>query len=174
MSQFAIARTATIAASPEVVFALIQDLHEWEAWSPWQEIDPNMDQTYSGPDAGVGAEMEWSGNKDAGQGRMTVVTAEPDLVEIDIEFIKPFPAKNRSHFTIAGRPDGTEVRWTMTGTQNFLMKVMFTVFKMEQSIGADFERGLARLKAVAEAPNAVDAGVGTDAEAAKDAGNATD
>lgn len=41
------------------VRALIGDLHTWESWSPWQELDPAMQQTYSGAERGVGAKMAW-------------------------------------------------------------------------------------------------------------------
>lgn len=151
MTDFSISRSITIAAPASEVFAHLQDLHRWEAWSPWQELDPNMTQTYSGADAGVGAVMEWEGDKNADAGRMTVVTADPELVEIDIAFIKPFKTTNRSHFALSETDNNTTVTWTMTGKQNLLMKVMFKVMKMEKSIGADFERGLSRLKTVVEA-----------------------
>lgn len=38
----------------------------------------------------------------------------------------------------------------MSGEQTLLTKILFKVFKMEQNIGKDFERGLARLKTLAE------------------------
>ena len=50
-AEFHIARTATIAAPPAVVFAQVNDLHQWEAWSPYQKLDPAMRQTYAGPPA---------------------------------------------------------------------------------------------------------------------------
>ncbi|MEY2465687.1 MAG: hypothetical protein QOD03_208, partial [Verrucomicrobiota bacterium] len=34
-SDFRVTRSATIPASPEAVFAQVNDLHAWEAWSPW-------------------------------------------------------------------------------------------------------------------------------------------
>ncbi|WP_237232640.1 SRPBCC family protein [Rothia nasisuis] len=143
-------RSTLIEAPLEVVQPLIADLHHWESWSPWQELDPAMRQAYSGAERGVGAKMAWAGNKKAGEGRMTVVTVQDDLVEIDIEFIKPWAAKNRSHFKLQPTEGGTAVAWSMSGEQNLMMKVMFKVFNMQKRIGADFERGLARLKAVAE------------------------
>lgn len=150
MTDFSVSRSITITAPATEVFAYLQDLHRWEVWSPWQELDVDMTQTYSGSDSGVGAVMEWEGDKNAGAGRMTVVTAEPELVEIDIAFIKPFKTTNRSHFTLSETDNNTTVTWTMTGKQNLLMKTMFKVMKIDKSIGADFERGLSRLKAVVE------------------------
>lgn len=151
MTPFAITRSTTINAPAAEIQPLIADLHEWEHWSPWQEADPNMSQTYSGPSTGVGAHMRWSGNKKAGEGRMTVVTADPTLVEVDLQFIKPFAATNRSHFRLDEADGSTTVHWTMTGEQNLFMKVMFRLMNMEKQIGKDFDRGLAKLKARAEA-----------------------
>ncbi|MDO4252654.1 MAG: SRPBCC family protein [Rothia sp. (in: high G+C Gram-positive bacteria)] len=146
---FLVARETTIAASPARVRDYLRNLHSWEGWSPWQELDPAMSQTYTGPQEGVGASMSWEGNKKAGAGSMRVVTDQDDLVEVDIEFRQPFPAKNRSHFRLlpaAHDSEKTLVRWEMTGKQNLIMKVMFIVFRMKKSISQDFDRGLAKLK----------------------------
>lgn len=37
---FRIERTTAIKAPPEKIFALINDFHQWESWSPWEKIDP--------------------------------------------------------------------------------------------------------------------------------------
>lgn len=146
-------RSATIHASIEQVRSTINNLHAWEQWSPWQQLDPEMAQTYTGPESGPGAQMHWVGNKKAGEGRMTVVHDTPTLVEVDIQFIKPFPAQNRSHFelvSVGEHNEHTEVTWKMTGKQSAFMKVMFKVMKMERSIGNDFSRGLAALDAAVQ------------------------
>lgn len=150
MTNTLLTRSTVIDAPVDQVRALIEDLHAWEGWSPWQELDPAMQQAYSGAECGVGAKMAWVGNKKAGEGRMTVVTVQDDLVEVDIEFVKPWAAQNRSHFKLQPTEGGTAVAWSMSGEQNLMMKVMFKVFNMQKRIGADFERGLARLKAAAE------------------------
>lgn len=150
MTNTFLTRSTVIDAPLERVRSLIENLHAWESWSPWQELDPAMQQTYSGAERGVGAKMAWAGNKKAGEGRMTVVTVEDNLVQVDIEFIKPWAAKNRSHFKLQPTEGGTAVAWSMSGEQNLMMKVMFKVFNMQKRIGADFERGLARLKSAAE------------------------
>ncbi|HIY94724.1 MAG TPA: SRPBCC family protein [Candidatus Rothia avicola] len=150
MTHTFLTRSTVIDAPVDQVRVLIEDLHAWESWSPWQELDPAMQQTYSGAERGIGAKMAWAGNKKAGEGRMTVVTVEDNLVEVDIEFIKPWAAQNCSHFKLQPTEGGTAVAWSMSGEQNLIMKAMFKVFNMQKRISADFERGLARLKAAAE------------------------
>ena len=59
---YAVQRSATIAAPADVVFGMINDFHQWEAWSPWAKIDPAMKTTYTGPTgAGVSASSMVSG-----------------------------------------------------------------------------------------------------------------
>src|SRR5207244_11838005 len=70
--EFRVARSTTISAPASAVFAQVNDLHNWEAWSPWAKLDPAMKQTYEGPASGVGAICSWGGNDKVGEGRMTV------------------------------------------------------------------------------------------------------
>src|SRR3954467_10408210 len=94
-SGFRIARSILISAPPQTVFDQINDFHKWEAWSPWLKMDPNVKQTYEGPPSGPGAKYAWSGNKQIGQGRMTILeTNPPTLIRIKLEFIKPFKNTN--------------------------------------------------------------------------------
>jgi len=148
---FRVVRNTTIAAPPAAVFVRVNDLHEWEAWSPWQKIDPAMTQTYDGPPAGVGSSMWWSGDKKVGQGRMTITESRPDdFVRLRLEFIRPFKATNNVEFTLQPQADQTLVTWAMTGERNFFFKAFGLFMSMEKMVGGDFERGLAQLKSVTE------------------------
>jgi hypothetical protein len=81
--EFEVVREATMTASRTAVYGLLVDFHKWREWSPWEEIDPAVSRTYSGPDAGVGAVYEWAGNRKAGAGRMEITDAvEPSKVQI--------------------------------------------------------------------------------------------
>ena len=51
---FRVERSIEIAAAPEVVFDEINSLKKWNAWSPWLARDPSIQNTYDGPDPGVG------------------------------------------------------------------------------------------------------------------------
>ena len=83
-TDFCIKRTATMAAPPEVIFPQVNDLHQWEAWSPWEGIDPNLKRTFEGPATGVGASYAWSGNNKAGEGRMTITERRAsDLIRLE-------------------------------------------------------------------------------------------
>jgi hypothetical protein len=72
-SEFRVERTTTIAAPPPAVFAHVNDLHKWEAWSSWAKLDPNAKVGYEGAPAGKGAAFTWSGKDQVGEGRMMIV-----------------------------------------------------------------------------------------------------
>jgi hypothetical protein len=150
---FHLSRETTIAASAERIHALINDFHEWRAWSPWEGLDPAMDRAYDGPASGVGAVYAWRGNSKAGEGRMEIVESQPQSVGVDLLFAAPMKAHNRVDFTLTPVGDdgrSTHVEWAMTGPQNFVMRIMSKVWSMEKLVGPDLEKGLTKLKQVAE------------------------
>jgi hypothetical protein len=139
-------------APAQVVYEQINDLKKWEAWSPWAEMDPNQKRDLSGPESGTGAVLHWTGNDQVGEGRMTITDSRPnELIQIKLEFLKPWQAVNTSDFEFKSNSDkSTEVTWTMTGQRNFFMK-LFCLFKnMDKMVGGDFEKGLAKLKVLTE------------------------
>ena len=149
--EFRVSRSIDIAAPTPRVHALIDDLHAWRTWSPWEDLDPLMERTYTGADSGVGAIYAWQGNSKAGQGRMEILESDPQHVGIDLLFAAPMKAHNRIDLTMTpADAAGTHVEWTMTGPQNFVMRLMSKFWSMEKMIAPDFEKGLRRLKAAAE------------------------
>ena len=149
---FQIARSTTIAAPADVVFPLINDFHGWAKWSPWAELDPNMKLTYTGAASGPGSVYEWAGNDKVGEGRMTLTDSKPnEKIGIKLEFMKPFTATNTTTFTIKPESGGVTVNWDMAGQNNFMAKAVSLFMNMDKEIGGDFEKGLAKLKSVAEA-----------------------
>jgi len=119
-SEFRVARTANMSAPAPAVFAQVNDFHKWEAWNPWGKLDPAMKQTYQSAPAGTGAVYTWTGNKEVGEGRMTIIESRPyDLIRINLEFFRPFAATNRGEFTF--RPEGnqTSVTWSNDRQKQF-------------------------------------------------------
>jgi hypothetical protein len=148
---YTVQRSTTVQAEPARVYEQVEDFHRWPTWSPWEELDPDMDRSYSGPEKGVGSVYAWSGNRKAGQGRMEITRAdEPSEVHIDLQFIKPFKSSSVTTFVFTPEGDRTNVTWTMTGPRTFGIKLMSLVRSMDKMVGPDFEKGLARLKQVSE------------------------
>ena len=148
---FHVQRAMRIKAPPEKIFALINDLHSWRAWSPYEKKDPAMKRTLGGATNGKGAVYEWEGNKDVGKGRMEITgTSRPSKVVIALDFVRPFEAHNIVEFTLEPNGDSTHVTWAIHGPSPYMSKLMSTFINMDSMIGKDFEAGLANLKAVAE------------------------
>ena len=149
--EFAIRCSADIRAPADRVFSLISDFREWPKWSPWEKLDPNLKRTLSGAEAGRGAVYEWQGDKRVGAGRMEILDSVPhSRIDIKLSFLKPFRAENRTTFAITPVDGASRVLWEMTGTNNFMFKLMGLVMNMDKMVGADFEKGLAAMKAEAE------------------------
>lgn len=150
--EFKISRSAVIAAPADKIFAHVNDLPKWEAWSPWAKLDPNAKSSYEGPSAGVGAIMRWDGNMEVGKGALTIVESRaPQFVKYQLDFEKPMKGTSQSDFTFTPDPNGTLVTWSMYGKNNLIAKMMNLIFNCEKMVGEQFDKGLQNLKAVAEA-----------------------
>jgi carbon monoxide dehydrogenase subunit G len=144
-ADFRIQRTALIAAPAQAVFAQVNDFRKWQAWSPWEKLDPALKRTYEGDT------YAWVGNKKVGEGRMTITESRPgELVRIKLEFFKPFAATNTTEFSFKPEGGGTAVTWSMTGRNNFVAKAVSMFMSMEKMVGGQFEKGLAQMKSIVE------------------------
>lgn len=148
---YTVTRSATIKAPPEKIAALIGDFHNWERWSPWEHLDPGMQRSFAGAPSGTGAVYSWQGDSKVGAGRMEITGLAPArAVRIKLDFLKPFESHNVTEFTLQPQGEQTVLTWNMSGPMPFVSKVMTVFTSMDALIGKDFEKGLAKLKEVAE------------------------
>lgn len=146
-----VTRSIEIAAPQDKVFAIVGDLRRFNEYSPWADLDPETKYEFSGPEQGVGQKMIWtSGNPNVGSGSQTVTEhAPPDHAALELDFgqmgiatstwdLEPAAGGTRATWGFRSRLDGIAERW---------FGLMF-----DKWIGADYERGLARLKTAAEKP----------------------
>ena len=149
---YTVQRTATLKASPDVAFALVNDFRQWGEWSPWDKLDPNQKRTFEGAEMGEGARYGWSGNDQVGEGRMSIEESKPnELVRIKLEFLKPWASTNATSFLFSPTADGVSVTWKMEGHSDFMGKAMSLFVDMDAMLGKDFDAGLANMGKVAEA-----------------------
>jgi Polyketide cyclase / dehydrase and lipid transport len=152
---FQVQRTQRISASPDKIFPLINNIHSMNTWNPFAEADPEIKITYRGPDSGKGARYEWTGNSKVGQGSIEIIdVAAPSRVALRLDTLKPMEGHHTVVFTLAPNGSGTDastdVTWAMIGERPFIGKVMDAVFNMDRMVGGQFEKGLAKLRAIAE------------------------
>ena len=148
---FHVEREMTMKATPAQIYPHISNLKAWEDWSPWEEKDPQMKKTYSGPESGVGARQEWKGNSDVGSGSIEITDVEePTRIKLNLHFIEPFEGDSKVTFNIVPEGDDTKVTWKMDSQNDFVSKVMMVFMDMDEMCGNDFDRGLMRLKEIVE------------------------
>lgn len=147
---FHVERSVRIEAPADAIFPLINDLHRWDAWTPYNK-DPAMKKTYSGSAAGVGARYAWQGNKQVGQGEISIREAQhPHLLVFDLHMIQPFEGRNVASFRLEPEGNATRVTWSLDDKHRLVHKVMSLFLNLDKMIGKDFAVGLAQLKAVVE------------------------
>lgn len=147
-----IERSVVIAASPADVFPFANDFDKWLLWNPWQDLDPNQKVTFSENKVGAGAWYTWEGDDKVGKGKMAIrESVEPSKIVEDLTFIEPFPSTALITFTFTPEGDKTKVVWAMDSEQNFGAKAFGLFMDMDAMLGADFDKGLTKLKPLAEA-----------------------
>jgi hypothetical protein len=110
-----------------------------------------MQRTYNGPANGKGAVSEWTGSGNSGGGRMLInESLPPKKVSIQVDWVKPFVARNVNDFVLESLGTSTKVTWTMQGPNLYVMRIMGVFVNMDRTMGKHFETGLSNLKAVAE------------------------
>src|SRR5580765_5150622 len=153
-ADFRVERTAVLAASPLALFEQVNDHHKFALWNPFMKVDPNVKNTYSGPESGVGAVCAWDGNRDIGAGSATITESKPgELVRMRMDWIRPMEATSTVEFTFKPEGDKTVVTWAMYGKNGFVGKAVSLFMDCDKMCGPPFEQGLADLgKLVTAAP----------------------
>ena len=151
-ADFRVERSATIAATPAALFKQVNDHRKFAVWNPFMKLDPNVKNTYSGPDAGVGAVCSWEGNSDIGAGSCTIIESKPgELVRCRMDWKRPMEGTATVDFTFKPAGGKTVVTWAMYGKNNFMGKVMSLFMDCDKMCGPQFDKGLADLGKVAAA-----------------------
>ena len=144
---FRVERSIEIHAAPEAVFDEVNSLKNWGAWSPWLARDPTIQNTYTGPESGVGATVTWTSEK-SGEGTQTITSSvRPSRIETQLDFGEMGQPKADWVFEPSGA--GTQVTWGLSGTADGALGGYFAAM-MDGMLGADYEDGLSRLKQVLE------------------------
>ena len=150
-AQAVVTRSTEIAAPPDKVFAIVGDLRRFNEFSPWADLDPNIKYTFEGPESGIGQKMNWtSDNADVGNGSQTITRYEPpNFLETQLDF--GMRGRPVASFDLVPSTSGTKATWTFKSDLEGIPAKWFGLM-FDRWIGADYEKGLAKLKAVAEKP----------------------
>lgn len=142
-------RSATIDAPPSEVFAKLDSFEYFNKWSPWAEMDPNAKYTYTGPASGVGATMAWVGNQSVGSGSQEILESVPHTRIVNaLDF---GASKAKATYLLAPDGTGTRVTWSLDSEHGYNpINRWFGALALDKMIGRDYEKGLAKLKALLE------------------------
>lgn len=144
-----ITKTICIRASPELVYARVQDFKQWPQWSPWLCSEPDCPLDF----AKDGSTYAWDG-KIIGSGSLTrVEEIKNQRLVLSLKFIKPWKSISKVIFSFEEKGGGTEVTWTMNGSLPFYL--FFLKSMMTCIIGMDYDRGLKMLKEYVETGSVV-------------------
>ena len=150
---FRVERSIEIDAPPEMVFDRVSSLRTWDAWSPWLARDPSIQNTYTGPETGVGASVVWT-SENSGDGKQTITLAErPTRIEMALDFGDM--GQPAADWTFEPSGNGTLVTWGLSGRTSGPLGGYFAKM-MDGWVGADYEDGLARLKQLLESSSQVE------------------
>ncbi|MBK9040979.1 MAG: SRPBCC family protein [Bdellovibrionales bacterium] len=148
-----ISRSILIQVPAEKIFPYVNNPRRMQEWNPFTEGDPTLKMTYTGPDEGVGAASAWEGNSNTGMGQATIVEVEPNKrVSVRLDFKKPFDVTNFGEYRLEPKGSATEFTWSIVETA-MIPRLISRFINLDKVIGGHFERGLAKLKSLAESKN---------------------
>lgn len=143
-------RTEQIQAPASQVFALVNGFRQFDRWSPWADKDPQAKVQISGAPLGVGAHYEWSGNKAVGSGTQEIVASSP-YSEVKTKLVfAGFDQPSYAKFELEPNGAVTRVTWTLDIPLGGNPIGHYFGMMMDRMIGPDYERGLNKLRGVAE------------------------
>jgi uncharacterized protein YndB with AHSA1/START domain len=145
-------RSVVIERSPEQVFATLNSFERFSAWSPWAEYDPQAKYTFEGPASGVGARMRWSGNRSVGSGSQEITASEPHrrvVVALDFD-----GSQAQAAYLLEPEGNGTRLTWAFDTQHGMNPFKRWLGLLFDRMIGADYEKGLGKLKSLLEGTQA--------------------
>ncbi len=149
-ADFRVERSATLPVGAPALFDRVNNHHKFNEWNPFLKLDPNVKNTYSGPESGVGAACSWDGNSDIGAGSATITDSKPnELIRMRMDWKRPMEGVATVEFTFKAEGNKTTVTWAMYGKNNFMGKLVSLFMDCDKMVGPQFEQGLAALGKIA-------------------------
>lgn len=142
--------TVTIDAPAENVYELIGNFKNWNRWSAWNNMDPDMKIVYGGQDAGKGSWYTWESEKgEVGKGKATIdAEAYNDSIRVMLEFME---SGNPSYMVYRFKKEGTGVKITANFRSEMGYLMRYATGMMESVISEKTGESLNALKKIAEA-----------------------
>ncbi|WP_242919131.1 SRPBCC family protein [Pontibacter liquoris] len=145
-AQMLVEHRVELGVSPEQVYPYLNNPMEWPKWSSLNKAaDPTIIYLYGGPMAGVGARMQWSGDK-SGEGKLQLTESTSPSTLAYVQSESGMPDSVFGEFNLEPTKEGTALTWRQTsaiGTNPLdRYKGLYHTYKKQQEV----EQGLAGLK----------------------------
>ena len=146
-------RHTVIAASPDRVFAALDELKDQSAWWDFSACDPAVAFNFSGSFSGLGQKMDWSSADPLiGKGQAEVIALEASKL-VDLRVMGGIFKLADMRLAIAPVENGTGVTWTIRQPIPQLLQRWPRNVAAEQELSPGLVAGLERLKSQIEATN---------------------
>lgn len=141
-----VARSVVTNAPESAVFPYLANLHHFKDWSPWASRDPQLQLTYSGPESGKGARVDWiSQVRSIGTGSIEITNADPNkTIELAVNFNG---VEGTSNFDISPSGSGSKVTWSFGYDSGSSPVKRWKALALDGFVGAEYRAGLDKLKA---------------------------
>ena len=143
--QVTIARSVVINAPESIVFPYLNDLHRFGDWSPWSARDPELVATFSGPEQGRGAKVEWTSSKPSvGAGSMQITESNPNRhIDLAVNFNG---LDGTSYYEVVPSGSGSKVTWGFGYESGTSPLKRWKGLLLDRYVGAEYSDALAKLK----------------------------
>jgi hypothetical protein len=144
-SHVTVARSVVINAPEQFVFPYLNNLHNFNNWSPWAERDPQLQASFSGPEQGKGAKVAWtSAQRSVGEGSMEIIESTPNRhIDLAVTFNG---MEGTSYFDVAPSGSGSKVTWGFGYDSGTSPLKRWKGLLLDRFVGAEYRDGLAKLK----------------------------
>ncbi|MHC9509794.1 SRPBCC family protein [Kangiella sp. M94] len=145
-------RSITVSATKDTVFNQVNNLQNFNNWSPWADLDPNASYTFTGPQSGVGATMAWDSQvAEVGSGTYKIIESNyPNLVKFEMKLGQEQMPAESSFILEEISYEETRVTWTLDIDFGNNLIGRYLGLMMDGAVGAQYEKGLKNLKDVVE------------------------
>lgn len=138
-------RSVMVGVPDSVAYSYIGDFSKFNDWSPWNEMEPEAETSYTGGIAEIGATYSWDGEK-LGKGGFKIVSVEPNkAIFEELQFIEPWEGLADNNFFFEQVADSTKITWVYVQENKGIIEKWMGL-GMDSMLGKDWDRGLSKIK----------------------------
>ena len=140
-----VARSVVINAPESAIFPYLNDLHRFSDWSPWASRDPELAVTFSGPQQGKGAKVQWTSNKPSvGASSMEITESDPNRhIDLAVNFNG---LDGTGYYDVAPSGSGSKITWGFGYDSGTSPLKRWKGLLLDRYVGAEYRDALAKLK----------------------------